>query len=95
MDKPNSCPRCYRNTLVETGTRRFVDDQNQLKRWDNEGGHEAGQRQDMLVTMREVLWTCTSCGWRKVAYSSQEPLQGPERRVDILPATGQATLRQA
>jgi len=82
MDKPISCPRCYRNTLVETETRRYIDDQSQLKRWDNEGGHDAGLRQDIQMTMREVVWTCTSCGWNKIAYSSQEPILGPERRIE-------------
>lgn len=82
MDKPISCPRCYRNTLVETETRRYIDEQCQLKSWDNEGGHDAGQRQDSQMTMREVAWTCTSCGWKKVAYSTQEPVLGPERRIE-------------
>lgn len=82
MDKPISCPRCYRNTLVETENRRFIDEQSQLKRWDNEGAYDAALRQDTQVTMREVAWTCTSCGWEKIAYSTHEPVLGPERRIE-------------
>ena len=82
MEKPNRCPRCLRNSLVETETRRYQDDENQLRRWDNDGGHDEGMRQDLEVTMREVLWTCTFCGWNRVGYSAQEPHLGPEKHPD-------------
>ncbi|GAB3620267.1 hypothetical protein GCM10027417_15280 [Glutamicibacter endophyticus] len=81
MDKPTQCPRCYRQPIVETETRRYIDDENQDERWDQHAQHDAEQRQDLRVTMREMLWSCPTCGWKKVAYSANEPNLGPENRV--------------
>ena len=78
MDKPAQCPRCYRASIQETETLRYVDEEKQLRRWDNEGGNTAGHYQDQRKAMRQVLWTCSSCGWNKIGFSALEPLQGPE-----------------
>lgn len=78
MIKPRLCPRCYRISVVETETHRYIDKNDQESRWTDDGGHDAGQLQDLKIVMREVLWTCSLCGWKKIAFSSQEPQLGPE-----------------
>jgi len=82
MIRPRICPRCYRSSLTETETYRFIDEDNQEQRWEDDGGHDEGQQQDQKIVMREVLWKCTRCGWNKVAFSAQEPHLGPERQLE-------------